>query len=235
MYIEKSLRPFWDQFIDPFLAALLRVMPDGKQLVPITRSGLTYALSRIVWAIYNKFPTATVASDLCAALEDVRSEFIRRKVWNQHELNLIQHGDLPEGEDCVGQPPIAGTKTYNATSEPVNIQSIPKGAISLGDIKDSKIVSLDQVNECIKAGKPLWSLLEIGATKIQPKAPAEPIVKDPSEESDLEVALTRALKALSLAQTSNATPDVLRGLQERVTSLTAKLLATYRANNQKLS
>lgn len=232
MYIESKRRAYWDQFADQFISSFL-----SAHKTPPSQSGLTYLLSRIIWAIYNKFPSAQVGSGLCAVLADVRAEFIRRKLSIQHELDIDEQGDLPEAKNCACD--ICGTTTGVLSGGP-NIQQLPKNDVfDLNHLPPGcKVVSMEDVQKCLAEGKPLSSLVTP-----TPTAPGNDVFiknKDTGEvtqplatqapqdtEAGHEASLLRAMKAYSIARKSNASPVILQKLEALVRNASATLFNLY--------
>ncbi len=171
MYIESKRRAYWDQFADQFISSFL-----CAHKTPPSQSGLTYLLSRIIWAIYNKFPSAQVGSGLCAVLADVRAEFIRRKLSIRHELDIDEQGDLPEAKNCACD--ICGTTTGILSGGP-NIQQLPKSdVLDLNNLPPGcKVVSMEDVQKCLAEGKSLHTLME-PTTPVDPASQTGAFVKD---------------------------------------------------------
>ena len=234
MYINPKDRAYWDSFVNPFLSDL-----HANHKNPPSQSGLAYALSRIIWSIFNRWPSWTVASGLRSVLIEIAAEFKRRKLDPFADQQLVENGDLPEGPlagvfpypqaiECGSAGP---TATSIKGSEEINIQNLPPGC---------KIVKLSDLHKCIEEGKPLSSLLgpppappvdnahvAPGCETFAQSSKIGPLIIDPAAEAEAEAAHLLAIKAFSLARIAKAKDETLSRLSAKIADTTRALLKVY--------
>ncbi len=237
-YIKQEERPYWDQFVNPFIEHLCA--PGAK--IP-SKSGLCYALSRIVWAIFNRWPSWTVASDLRSVLAETSAEFKRRKQDAYEDNAMKKNDDLPEG--CWGAWGIA---------VPGASPTAPGGAPDQQPLAlppSCKMVSMKQIHDCLEAGKSLHSLFyqepdaktiglakdmsnDIAKTKFKAPGKTEQKVEkllaiaDPDAEANAEKRLLLAIRAFALAEAAGASVEKMEKLRTAVGEAGAALQQFYR-------
>jgi len=226
MYITPQQRAFWDQFINPFLDEVI-----GGSKGPPSQSGLTYALSRIIWGIYNRYPAPQVASGLRAVLADVRDEFTRRKLDAEYNQAIYENGDLPEGNKQDDAPSGTPTTTGNCSCDMCDVQ----------EISSTKVIKLTDLNAHIEAGGTLESLIaKTPATPVKITPPENkksvsnpklkfPLIIDPAAEDEAEKCHLRAIKAFAIAKQSKASPAIITKLSQAVCDTLSAYLKTLGA------
>lgn len=83
-YIQQKDREKFDPAINTLLSQIKEVNPGE----------LNYIFSKIVWKLFDREPSYTVANSMIGALECVKQEFIRRKLSNYEDQKIAAHGDL---------------------------------------------------------------------------------------------------------------------------------------------
>lgn len=226
MYIKPEDRAGWDFHINK----LLHYLCSPEITMTPSKSGLSYALSRIVWAIFDRWPSHTVGSDLRAILTDVRDEFTRRKLQPFDDNMLTDNGDLPEGALAGVFGPGTTQEQVAALDNTVTTQQGHSASLPPG----MKIVTMSELEECFNAGKSLESLLS--HPKIVPGRPVitdkalkmpvatPPIILDPAAEDDAERRLILSIKALALARVNKASNKTVTKLAEGVNARLIALL-----------
>jgi len=96
------IKPERRQKIDNDVASLLATLDelhqdDGNALktgMTFVGGDLNYALSRIIWTLFEARKNYATAAELVATLDCVKMEFYRRKVAPYEDEKAEQHGDL---------------------------------------------------------------------------------------------------------------------------------------------
>lgn len=198
-YIPQKERPYWDGIVNPFISY---VLASGK---PLSKSGLNYALSRIVREIFQRYPSYTVGSDLRAVLTDVRDEFTRCVLNPYNDDKCAENGDLPD------QPNITNLQQQAQQQTP------PSGY---------KVVSASDLQKCFDEGKPFNSLFANTEPTPVPAPPQKNWATIKVDEDNAEARHVRAIKAYAIAKAANASPDIIKKLASSVSdSLGAYLKA----------
>ena len=83
-YIQQKAR----EKFDPAISTLL------SQIKEIDPGELNYIFSKIVWRLFDREPSYSVANNMIGALECCKQEFIRRRLNNYEDQKIAAHGDL---------------------------------------------------------------------------------------------------------------------------------------------
>lgn len=88
-YIKKEDR----QKLDSQIIGIVNALTDRgfKNIVP---GELNYALSSIIWKLWEQKNSYAYGSMLCGILDDVKHEFRRRKIDPYENTKIEENGDL---------------------------------------------------------------------------------------------------------------------------------------------
>jgi hypothetical protein len=86
-YIKRQDREKFDSHINE----LVKLLSENKIVSP---GELNYLISSIIWKIYDRFPSYTLANNMIGALECVKQEFYRRKLSSYEDVKIGENGDI---------------------------------------------------------------------------------------------------------------------------------------------
>lgn len=86
-YIKLKDREKFDASIDEIVNSLSlnKILSSGE---------LNYVISSIIWKIYDRSPSYTLANNMIGALECVKEEFYRRKLSEYEDKKIKENGDI---------------------------------------------------------------------------------------------------------------------------------------------
>ena len=83
-----SINEMSESLIDMFVNAPTK---DGKF---VAEGELNYAISKLVWAIFDKHRSYSTGNRLVGVLECVKQEFIRRRLNDYEDEKIKENGDI---------------------------------------------------------------------------------------------------------------------------------------------
>jgi hypothetical protein len=238
-YLPQKDRPYWDCMVNPFLKYIICTK------TPPTASGLKYALSRLVWGLFNAYPSKAFASVLRLVLREVEEEFVNRKFLAITADEQEQNGDLPEGDlaqpvDIKQSPPKAEGHGLTKIIKMSDLNKALAEGVPIGELFDkipgeyadpADPTILEKVKSMFTK-KPLELLPPSEATKklaaeLTKDIKASPVIVDPT----LEAEYLNTIKAYGLAVQYNAKPETLRKLQDKLQAQLKRLLELHSGKN----
>lgn len=88
-YIKQEDRKKFDSLIEDVVDAL-----TDHGFATLKVGELNYVFSSIIWKLWNSKKSYASASSLCAVLNDVQSEFRRRKFDPYEDEKIKENGDI---------------------------------------------------------------------------------------------------------------------------------------------
>lgn len=100
-YVRQEDRPALDIVVDR-MHDVIQTLHSGD-VVTLNPGDINYVFSRLIWRLFNEYPSYLRSCILRGILADVRHEFTRRLVDRREDEKIEENGDLPEGKNLKSE------------------------------------------------------------------------------------------------------------------------------------